>query len=191
MTMPEMHAAQPTPASNDFAPMNESSVAAEQARIMTEIQARQNATEDVKQWVDRQGFRIGELQLLARFDATSELSELPTIFRLPGAPQGVKGLANLHGHVVPVFELAHFFAVAHRADAKPMLLVLGTGDEAAGVIIDGLPQRKRFALEDAVTAEHEPQVLAKYSLGSYRDASGIWTEFDAERFFEDFIARAV
>jgi twitching motility protein PilI len=189
MTMPETHAVQPTRASNDFTLMNESSVAAEQARIMAEIEARQNATPNAKQWVDRQGFRIGELQLLARFDATSELSELPTIFRLPGTPLGVKGLANLHGHVVPVFELAHFFAVTHRADAKPMLLVLGTGEEAVGVIIDGLPQRKRFALEDAVTAAHEPEVLAKYSLGSYRDASGIWTELDAEHFFEDFIAR--
>jgi twitching motility protein PilI len=189
MSLPEMHPVQPTQASNDFTLMNELSVAAEQARIMTEIQARQNAQQDAEQWVDRQGFRIGELQLLARFDATSELSELPAIYRLPGAPLGVKGLANLHGHVVPVFELAHFFAVTHRADAKPMLLVLGSGEAAAGVIIDGLPERKRFAINDAVSAEHEPQMLAAYSLGSYRDGSGVWTEIDAERFFEDFMAR--
>jgi twitching motility protein PilI len=191
MNQPEPNITQSTTAAAGFTRMSEETVAAEQARIMAEIEARQNAAQNAEQWVDRQGFRIGELQLLARFDATSELSELPAIFRLPGAPLGVKGLANLHGHVVPVFELAHFFAVTHRTDAKPMLLVLGTGDEAAGVIIDGLPQRKRFALEDAVTAENEPQVLTKYSLGSYRDASGIWTELDAERFFEDFIARAV
>ncbi len=167
-------------------PMNEASIASEQARIMGEIRARQNATHVESEYVDRQGFQIGELKFLARFDATSELSELPTIYRLPGAPAGVMGLANLHGNVVPVFELAQFFEVAHTAGAKPMLLVLGSGENAAAVVIDGLPERKRFLLDDAVGLELVHPGLARYALGSYRDTNGVWTEFDAQRFFEDF-----
>jgi twitching motility protein PilI len=189
MSLSNASANQPIPITTDLPQIGGMSVAAEQARIMAEIQNRQSATSDSEEWVDRQGFRIGELQLLARFDATSELSELPTLYRLPGAPAGIKGLANLHGNVVPVFELAHFFAVMHQPTAKPMLLVLGSGETAAGVIIDGLPERKRFALGDAVGAEQEPQALAGYSLGSYRDQTGIWTEFDAALFFENFVSR--
>jgi twitching motility protein PilI len=167
-------------------PMNEASIASEQARIMGEIQARQSATRVENEYVERQGFQIGELKFLARFDATSELSELPAIYRLPGAPAGVIGLANLHGNVVPVFELAHFFEVTHTGGAKPMLLVLGSGENAAAVVIDGLPERKRFLPQDAVGLEFEHPSLALYSLGSYRDTNGVWTEFDAQRFFEDF-----
>jgi twitching motility protein PilI len=170
--------------------MNEASIASEQARIMAEIQARQSATRVESIYVDRQGFRIGELRFLARFDATSELSELPTIYRLPGAPAGVKGLANLHGNVVPVFELAHFFGIAHGTDAKRMLLVLGSGENAAAVVIDGLPERKRFLPTDLVGVDTEHPALSRYSLGSYKDANGIWTEFDAPRFFENFAARS-
>jgi twitching motility protein PilI len=168
---------------------NEGSVAMEQARIMAEIQARQNAVQEDSQFIDRQGYRIGALQLLARFDATSELSELPPIYRIPGAPAGVKGLANLHGNVVPVFEIAGALQVTHLANTKPMLLVLGSGEMAAGVIIDGLPERKRFIPQDVVSAEEEHFALAPYSLGSYRDAAGVWTEIDAQRFFEDFTKR--
>ena len=78
--------------------------------------------------------------------------------------------------------------ISTRETATPVL-VLGSGERAAAVIIDGLPERKRFVPESAVGAEVAPSALSHYSLGSYRDASGVWTEFDSALFFDDFARR--
>jgi twitching motility protein PilI len=173
-----------SPRPSDMSEMSEA-----QSRLFAEINARQNAVEHKDDFIDRQGYRIGDLCLLAKFDATSELTVMPSIYRLPGAPEGVKGLANLHGNVVPVFELARWFNVTHDPKATPMLLVLGYGEDAVGVVIDGLPERKRFSSQDAVTVEMGHARLARFTKAAFRDSAGIWMEFDDRRFFETFARR--
>lgn len=170
-------------------PFDMSEMSEAQSRLFAEINARQNAVEHKDDFIDRQGYRIGDLRILARFDATSELSVMPPIYRLPGAPEGVKGLANLHGNVVPVFELARWFNVTHDTKTTQMLLVLGYGEDAVGVVIDGLPERKRFSPQDAVAIELGHPRLARFTKAAFRDGAGIWLEFDDRRFFETFARR--
>ena len=166
-----------------------------QTRLFAEINARQNAVEHKDDFIERQGYRIGDLRILAKFDATSELSVMPSIYRLPGAPDGVKGLANLHGNVVPVFELTRWFNVTHDPKATPMLLVLGYGDEAIGVVIDGMPVRKRFSPNDEVSVDLGHPRMARFATAAYRESGAqtqtdpIWMEFDHRRFFDVFARR--
>jgi twitching motility protein PilI len=180
----------PTAQLSDISGMSEA-----QTRLFEEINARQNAVEHKDDLIERQGYRVGDLRILAKFDATSELSVMPPIYRLPGAPDGVKGLANLHGNVVPVFELARWFNVTHDPKATPMLLVLGYGDEAIGVIIDGLPVRKRFSPNDAVSVDLGHPRMARFSTAAYSEQGNqsdqytVWMEFDHQRFFETFARR--
>lgn len=105
----------------------------------------------------REGFRIGALRLAIRYEDGSELTDLPPLYRLPRAPAWFPGMANLHGALVPVFDPAELFGVAHDEGAKPMLLVLGHGDGRAGIVIDGLPVRLRLAdgdrIENAATSQ--------------------------------------
>lgn len=108
----------------------------------------------------REGFRLGPLRLMIRYQDGSELTELPTVYLLPRAPAWFRGMANLHGTLVPVFDLAGLFGVEHDAAAKPMLLVLGHGDERAGVVIDGLPLRLRLAAADRAEDAAVPLSLA-------------------------------
>ncbi len=164
-------------------------VATAQARVLAEIASRQADGVAATDAIERQGYRIGELRILAKYDATSELATMPTIYRLPGAPEGVRGLANLHGNVVPVFELTRWFGVEHDVQVTQMLLVLGHGDAAVGVVIDGLPERKRFSPADAVPIESGHARMARFAHAAYRDAHGVWLEFDNTRFFEAFAKR--
>lgn len=92
----------------------------------------------------RQGFSVGSVNLMLRYEHGSELTEVPAVHRLPHAPAWLLGMANLHGALLPVFDLARLFNVAHKEGQRAMLLVLGHGADAAGVVIDGLPQRLRF-----------------------------------------------
>jgi twitching motility protein PilI len=108
----------------------------------------------------REGFRIGELRLMIRYEDGSELTDLPQVYLLPKAPAWFLGMANLHGALVPVFDPAELFGVAHDATAKPMLLVLGHGEEKAGLVIDGLPSRLRLGPADRIENGAVPPSLA-------------------------------
>jgi chemotaxis signal transduction protein len=91
----------------------------------------------------RQGFRVGELRFLIRYEEASELTEFPAIHRLPNAPDWFCGIANLHGKLIPVFDLAAYAGIAADKETRRMLLVLAHGNDATGVLIDGLPERLR------------------------------------------------
>lgn len=108
----------------------------------------------------REGFRIGSLRLAIRYEEGNELTDLPPVYPLPRAPSWFRGMANLHGTLVPVFDTAALFGAAHAPDAKPMLLVLGHGDEKAGLVIDGLPVRLRLAAADRIDDPAAPAALA-------------------------------
>ena len=57
---------------------------------------------------------------------------------------------NLHGRIVPLFDLAALFETQHLPREKRMLLVIGHGDDAAGIVIDGLPRRMVFQPENEI-----------------------------------------
>jgi twitching motility protein PilI len=112
------------------------------------------------QWNVRQAFVTGGLSLMVRYQDGSELTELPAVHRLPNAPGWLAGICNLHGMLVPVFDLARWLALDAAPPARPMLLVLGHGPAAAGVVIDGLPQRLRWRDADAQEPTAMPPKLS-------------------------------
>ncbi len=108
----------------------------------------------------RQGFTVGSVNLMLGYEHGSELTELPTVHRLPHAPAWLLGMVNLHGALLPVFDLARLFNVAHAEGERRMLLVLGHGGDAAGVVIDGLPRRLRFDAGNLAEPDVVPAVLS-------------------------------
>jgi purine-binding chemotaxis protein CheW len=109
----------------------------------------------------REGFRIGELRLMIPYEDGNELTEMPQVYMLPRAPAWFPGMANLHGALVPVFDPAVLFGVARDENAKPMFLVLGHGDDKAGLVIDGLPRRLRLTATDRMENAAVPALLAR------------------------------
>ena len=124
----------------------------------------------------REGFSIGSLHLAIRYEYGSMLVDPPPVARLPGAPAWFAGMSNIDGALVPVFDLAELFCVERLAGSKQMLLVLGHGDEQAGVLIDGIPRRLRLPsgsrLEEFTTGQH----LAGCIAGVYRVDGEDWMD---------------
>lgn len=124
----------------------------------------------------REGFFIGHLGLMIRYEDGSELADLPTSYRLPNAPDWFAGVANLHGVLVPVFDLARYLGIEHQHGVKPMLLVLGHGQDAAGVVIDGLPLRLRFKFGDRAEGAPVPAPLEACVNQTYWAAERTWMD---------------
>jgi len=135
----------------------------------------------------RQGFRIGELALMVRYADGSELTEMPPLYRLPNAPSWLLGIANLHGMLVPVFDLAGWAGLdtaAQEPSTRRMLLVLAHGADAAGVVIDGLPRRLRWAQDQKADAATAPARLAPYVHGAALIDGALWFDIDRAALLE-------
>lgn len=135
----------------------------------------------------RQGVRIGDVGLMLTYEDSSELTDMPALSYLPNAPVWVKGLANLHGSLVPVFDMARYLGIqpgTQSADRvakgrnKPMLLVLGHGAEVAGVIIDSIPQRLVPTPQQQTDTDTAPALLMPHIRGAYLIDDQLWFDLD-------------
>lgn len=128
-----------------------------------------------------QGILVSNLRLFVRFDQASEVSEMTRIFRLPGTPKWVCGLANLHGNLVPVLDIASFFNLPNEASEKTMLLVLGHEENALAVTVNGIPERLRFNENDRIPAPLIGEYLQPYVPGAFARGNDIWLELEHEK----------
>jgi len=136
----------------------------------------------------RQAFRIGQMRLLAPFDVTSELTEMPAVYPLPRMPANLLGLVNLHGRIVPLFDLAALFETEHMPREKRMLLVIGHGDASAGIVIDGLPRRMAFMPDAAISPPTLPADAAGAVRATYLFGRDAWFEFDYAQLLDQLVS---
>ena len=158
-------------------------IGALKAQVDAEIAARLLSEADSARHIHRRGFNVGEWKLLVGMGDASEVAEMPPLFRLPGAPSGVRGLVNRHGRVVPVLDLATLSGTGRERVASPWLLVYGWGDEAVGIMIDSLPDRKKFAEDDRIGLEEVSHPAALHARAAYRQGGDIWIDPDMEALF--------
>jgi twitching motility protein PilI len=136
----------------------------------------------------RQAFRIGHMRLLAPFATASELVEMPNVYPLPRMPENLLGLVNLHGRIVPLFDLAALFETEHLARERRMLLVIGHGNDAAGIVIDGLPRRMAFMPESQIVPPALAAAAATAVIATYTQGSDAWFEFDYAQLLEQLVS---
>jgi len=153
------------------------------AQVDADIAARLLMEADAARQIHRRGFRIGELKLLVSLDAASEVSVIPPLFRLPGAPTGIIGLVNSHGRVMPVVDLSVLFGKPQKRAATAWLLTCGRGDGAIGLIIDSLPERKKFVRDDEIRLAEVEHPIATHARAAYREGKDIWIDVDFEKLF--------
>lgn len=148
------------------------------AEVEAEIVAGRAADAVASTLVQRLSFRVGGVGLLLPSDVTTELAEMPQIYRLPGAPTGVMGLANRHGRMVPVVDLATLLKT-NAGIRQHWLLVFGRDESAAGMLVDGIPERRRFPADSTVPLTETANPGARFGSAVYRDAEGDWVDLDA------------
>lgn len=136
----------------------------------------------------RQGFVVGGLRLMARYDEGSELAEIPTVYRLPNVPRWFRGFTNLQGVLVPVFDLARYLGLTEQSATRPLLLVLSHGTNAAGVVIDGMPRRLRYTPGDQTQVDAAPPRVVPYLRGACLIDDQPWFDLDVNALL-DALAR--
>ena len=138
----------------------------------------ESADEKTAENIERLGFRIADLHLVCPFGWVSEVAPVPPIHRIPNPPQWILGAANLRGNVVPIANPARFLGLQNRPE-RTMLVVFGTGEDRAGLLVDDLPDIHRFTSGDRLGAlPPVPEALRAHLLDAYEKQGVIWLEVD-------------
>ena len=130
------------------------------------------------------GITVGNLGLLLSIGVPSRLVDMDVrLCHLPTAPTWLLGMANLNGNTVPIFNLEQLLDLPQEA-LSTQYLVIGEGEQAAGVAITGRPQRVRLSPEDKLTRNPPlPSTLQPHVQTVYR-RDRIWVAWDFQAFFE-------
>lgn len=157
-------------------------------RLQLEVQDEAHET-------TRFGFRVGALGLLIGERVACEVVPPASIARIPNTAAWLRGVTNLRGSLVPVFDLEVLFGSApdapdNAADARErkMILVMGRGERAAGLLIDGYPRAVRGATPLAELPPL-PDALEAHVGAGYIHEGSAWIEFRHEAFLEALARR--
>ena len=140
--------------------------------------------------VQRYGFRIGACRLVHDLSLAVELMELPRCYDLPNSSAWFTGLVNLRGNLVPVFDLKSLLGISGPTGYRQMLLVIGSGEKVAALVIDGTPDHITIDAASRVDQPNRvPEILQDYLQGAYEYAGEIWYQADYEGLFQSLAQR--
>lgn len=84
--------------------------------------------------------------------------EVTSITKVPNAPPYIKGVTNLRGDVIPVFDLRIKFNLVYEVSEKDeKMMVIGQGERATGIMVDSVMEVLNLSSEDI---EVIPDVIA-------------------------------
>ena len=69
-----------------------------------------------------------------------------------------------------------------------MLLVIGHGDDAAGIVIDGLPRRMVFQPENEIIPPALSPAAAAAVVATYADGQDAWFEFNYAQLLDQLVS---
>jgi purine-binding chemotaxis protein CheW len=75
-----------------------------------------------------------------------EVTEVPSLLRVPRAPQAIAGLADVRGRVITLVDLGRVFDADVKEDpgGPPVALILAPPDSHIGLLVRGQPEVRRF-----------------------------------------------
>lgn len=133
------------------------------------------------------GFSLLGQYFVAPMGEVTEMLEVPSFTRLPGVLPWVKGVANVRGRLLPVFDMGSFFGGNLSSQRKQRrVLILEDGDIYTGLEVDQVFGMKHFPIDTyREESENIPEAISPFTVGSYELAGQRWTLFSPAKLAED------
>ena len=125
------------------------------------------------------GFSLLGEYFVAPMGEVTEMLEVPSFTRLPGVMPWVKGVANVRGRLLPLFDMGNFFGgrlVSQRKQRR--VLILESGDTYTGLEVDQVYGMKHFPIDTYFEkSDNAPESIEPFTQGSYELGGQRWTLF--------------
>lgn len=136
--------------------------------------------------VNRLVFQVAGQLLLYDQRTAMEYFESQTLFRIPTRHPVFRGLINRRGSLVPVFDVGSLLGAEPSLSNRAKVLVLGTGDDAVGIMLDNTPHRTSISEEQKAPAPVQLfQVFGRHIGECFATESGCVADVDLGSFLED------
>jgi purine-binding chemotaxis protein CheW len=137
-------------------------------------------------------FRVAATQYGVAIEDVEEILPPQTVTRLPGAPNGVLGVADVRGQIVPVFDLHWKFGVpAPEDDANARFVLVRTYEGPVALLVDGVDEVVDCRREAFQSVRTPGQTAGLgYLNGVFRHAESLVLWVDPVRLVPTGLARA-
>lgn len=133
------------------------------------------------------GFSLFGVNFVVSMGELNEMLEVPSYTRLPGVQSWVKGVANVRGRLLPVFDLAAYFGGAlSGAKKQQRLLVIDRDQIYAGLWVDKVFGMQYFPV-DSKTEQLPadlPQSVFDFVDGCFMQGDESWIVFHPLRLMD-------
>lgn len=133
----------------------------------------------------RYGYVLGNIGFLIPENTLSEVMKDFQVYAVPNTQAWMKGLTNLRGNLIPVYDLSLLLGLSEEITNYENLLVLDTGTRSVAILIESLP--KTYEISKWKALSHSPQLpghLSEYVSEVYAVKESIWLSFDHHEYFK-------
>ncbi len=144
----------------------------------------EEAAEPGAEVLEMLSFRLGGEEYVIMVEQVREVLKLRETTPVPHAPAYVLGVISLRGAVLPVIDLGRRLGLAGGVrDEKSRIIVVGIGEEEAGLIVDRVTGVVRFPPEAVKPAPEtiEQGAGAEYLKGIARKEEKLYILLDLEK----------
>lgn len=133
------------------------------------------------------GFSLMGSRFVSPMGEVSEMLEVPSYTHLPGVQPWVKGVANVRGRLLPLFDMGVFFGDRLQSGRKQRrVLILETDVLYTGLIVDEVLGMQHFPMDEY---SYEPgkivESIQPFVTGSYAQGGEVWSVFRPALLAED------
>jgi len=133
------------------------------------------------------GFAMFGKHFVVAMTELNEMLEVPVYTKLPGVKPWVKGVANVRGRLLPIYDLAAFFGERLTGNKKQQrLLVIDRDKTYAGLWVDEVFGMQYFdiASRNFKVSPELPESIADFIEGNFEMNGVVWSVFHPLKLME-------
>ncbi len=143
---------------------------------------------------DGVSFRLNDYLFTVGISEITEILPVPQVTPLPGVKPWAKGIANVHGRLIPIIDLRVFFDLPTSSEAGyQRIIIIEQKELSVGVIVDEVYGRQRIPLSDhqKIVPAELPENILPFTNGCYQQDDR-YIVFGAEQLVvsDNFLAAA-
>ena len=130
-------------------------------------------------------FRLGDVRLTCSIDEVSEFLPIPKFTPVPGTKPWILGLANVHGDLLTIIDLAWFLhGERTKVTMRTRLLSATLRGRPVGLLVDEVFGQRQFVnSEGKSTRLPKKSPIRNYVNKQYRSGKEVWQELDLDLLF--------
>lgn len=140
-----------------------------EAEVVEEIEEEEEIEEDVDEIKDKNEyltFLVGEEEYGIGITQVHEIITMQEITRLPGAESFTKGIVNLRGDIIPIYDFRMKLQFDERNyDAQTVILIVMIQEKKTGVVVDRVSEVIQLTRDQISEAPQMQQIPSEYVIG--------------------------